>query len=163
MKFLNKFDIKSPIKFQYITDKHVTMEDIADCFEAFDAQLQTKAKAYQNLSDADKEVFTKQIKYEDDPQKVDQAFENYTQSFCDEVGTQFPYTQQQLKQSLLKVREIRQRARVHTPTDRITARIYVFNHLLTAEERASVLQDNYLTDKGVSPLKPLGIIGYKGF
>jgi len=120
--------------------------DIADCFEAFDAQLQAKATAYQNLSDEDKEVFTKQIKYEDDPQKVNQAFEHYTQSFCNEVAGRFQYTQQQLKDSLLKVREIRQRAKMDAPTDRITARIYVFNHLLTYEEKASVLQDNYLKD-----------------
>jgi hypothetical protein len=58
-------------------------------------------------------IFIKLIKYEDQPHRVDDAFEHYTQIFCDQLGDQFPYTQQQLKHSLLKIREIRQKGNVN--------------------------------------------------
>ena len=141
---------------QYVSS--MSSEETA-CFLSFkEHKKNIPGFSYKNLAPEDQEVLVKNVLYRNSPALVRSAIKNYAAAFCEDIKktpNNFHYDADMLGATLLKIkigmqneadmlRSAMQNKDITKPTDFATARMYVFTQLLTPEEKASVLCDNYL-------------------
>ncbi len=117
-----------------------------NCFQLFDSQKDLKIAAFNQLSPEDYDTITKNVQHSQHPEQVEKAIKNVAINFCaltKEENKPFPYSCDELEKSLLTMKIVMQKKEVQKPTDLVSARMYVFSQLLTQEEQASVLKENF--------------------
>lgn len=90
---------------------------------------------FKNLSQEDKDIFKQGTNYNKDPKAISRVMRNFVNGFYKHAADnniQVKYNAETINPILIKMQ------------DYIAARMYVFSQLLTAQERLTIQQNNYL-------------------
>lgn len=117
------------------------------CYEWFVKQEKTLPSYYNSLSPEDKEIFSKQVRYADNPDAVTRSRNNYVAAFYAQAKAaqiKLEYEEPVLQSALLKMTQAMHGKTIKKPTDELSARMYVFSQLLTPQEQLAWTKENYL-------------------
>ncbi len=133
------------------TEKNISFDELTtaekNCYDWFAQQKKEFSSSYQKLSPEDIDVFNKQLRYTDHPEAVTRSRNNLVEIFysqLEEVHVKPEYDKDMLKCTVLKMTKAMHNKSIETPTDLLSARMYVFSKMLTAQEQLTWSQENYL-------------------
>ena len=116
------------------------------CFIWFEANPLTMT-AYKSLAENEKNILSKGTLYREHPEAVKNAMFNLAKNLKRKIQQEndpLRYDAEFLGNTLLKIKIALQNKKVEKPIDLTTARLYVFSKLLTPEEKATILKENYI-------------------
>ena len=138
---------KSQGSAQDIASEDFTPADEA-CYLWVKAQEKDLGIPYQELSQEDKNVFDKLVKYKDDPEAVKRSRYSWANIICNKVktaGRELKYDNNTAGETLLKMSILMHSEKIKNPKTELTARMWA-NKELTPEELTgwteSVFKDN---------------------
>lgn len=116
------------------------------CYAWFTELQKTLPSAFQALSAEDRKTFETQVKFQDNPEAVTQSRHNFAEAFfanAQQAGKELPYDKDMLKNTFIKMTKMMHSQAIQKPINLLTARMYVFSSLLSAEEKITYSQENY--------------------
>jgi hypothetical protein len=116
-------------------------------FEWFEQTSKQVPSVFQSLSAEDKTVFNQRLKFGEHPEEVTRSRTNYVRAlyaYALQDGKPIACDEATLTTVVLKVTRKLHAQVLAKPTDLLSARIYVYNQLLTQQERATWTEANYV-------------------
>ncbi len=115
------------------------------CFEWFEENKEHAPKIWQNLSEKQKNALHGKSSEDELKEAVDDLVGNVFTTLQEKVIA-IPHDKASIVSTLYKMRIAMRSGHIIKPTGLTTARMYTFTHLLTAKEKATVQEKNFLKD-----------------